>query len=141
MFSKYFFPFGNFILPLVLWMSNKNQYAFVDYNGKQALNFQISLLLYSILAGVISIPFIIGALPFQVDWDMGAFWDLDGFHLLDFHGEGGHFRFGQLFWPVGIFGLVQLGLALVNIVFSILATIRTNEGEHFQYPFTVKFIK
>lgn len=39
-FAKYLFPFGNFILPLVLWTSNKNDSAFVDHNGKQALNFQ-----------------------------------------------------------------------------------------------------
>ena len=60
MFSKFFIPFGNFILPLVLWTANKNEHKFVDYNGKQALNFQISLLLYSIVLGIISIPFFIG---------------------------------------------------------------------------------
>ncbi len=29
-FSKYFIPFGNFIMPLILWMSNKKQYDFVE---------------------------------------------------------------------------------------------------------------
>ena len=61
-FSKFFIPFGNFIIPLVLWTANKKKYTFVDYNGKQALNFQISLLLYSIILGIISIPFLIGFL-------------------------------------------------------------------------------
>ncbi|MGB5499707.1 MAG: DUF4870 domain-containing protein, partial [Maribacter sp.] len=54
-FSKFFIPFGNFIIPLVLWSANKKEYEFVDYNGKQALNFQISILLYSIILGIVSI--------------------------------------------------------------------------------------
>jgi len=46
-----------------------------------------------------------------------------------------------LFWPVGITGFLQVALGVVNIVFTVLATIRTNEGEYFKYPFTIKFIK
>ena len=61
--SKYFIPFGNFLLPLVLWIGNKKEHGFVDYNGKQALNFQISLLLYSIILGIITVPFVLGFLP------------------------------------------------------------------------------
>jgi uncharacterized Tic20 family protein len=30
---------------------------------------------------------------------------------------------------------------VVNIVYTILATIKTNEGETFEYPLTIKFIK
>ncbi len=62
-FSRFFIPFGNFILPLVLWLANRKENAFVDYNGKQALNFQISLLLYSVIIGMITVPFFIGFLP------------------------------------------------------------------------------
>ncbi|MGB5608763.1 DUF4870 domain-containing protein, partial [Eudoraea sp.] len=61
--SKFFIPFGNFLIPLVLWTANKNEQKFVDYNGKQALNFQISLLLYSVILGIISVPLVFGFLP------------------------------------------------------------------------------
>ena len=141
MFAKYFFPFGTFILPLILWMSNKKQYAFVDYNGKQALNFQISILLYSIVAGLISIPFFVGALPHMLDWDWGGFSNLEHLNWWGFKYRSDGFQLGHWIWPVGITGLVQLGLGLVNIVFSILATIRTSEGEYFKYPFSIAFIK
>jgi hypothetical protein len=43
--------------------------------------------------------------------------------------------------PVAILGLAQSALFIVNIVYTILATIKTNEGEHFEYPLTIKFIK
>lgn len=140
-FSKYFIPFGNFILPLILWTANKKEHAFVDYNGKQALNFQISMLLYSIITGLITIPFFIGFWPDLFDWDLFGFHRLSDINNLNIHIDSDDFRFGRLFWPVSISGVFQVGLAVVNIVFTILATIRTNEGEYFKYPFTIKFIK
>lgn len=141
MFSKYFIPFGNFILPLILWTANKKEHAFVDYNGKQALNFQISMLLYSIVAGLVTIPFFIGFWPDLFDWNFFGFHGLSDLNNLNIHIDSDDFRFGKLFWPVGISGFLQVALGIVNIVFTILATIRTNEGEYFKYPFTIKFIK
>ncbi len=36
-------PFGNVLGPLVCWLIKKDEYAFVDDQGKEALNFQITL--------------------------------------------------------------------------------------------------
>lgn len=140
-FSKFFIPFGNFILPLVLWTANKKEYAFVDYNGKQALNFQISLLLYSIIIGMVSIPFFIGFLPRLFDVGHFGFFDFERYNTLDFHFDSDDFAFGNWIFPLGIVGLLHGALFIVNIVYSILATIRTNEGAYFEYPITIKFIK
>ncbi|MCL6272906.1 DUF4870 domain-containing protein [Muricauda sp. 2012CJ35-5] len=140
-FSKYFIPFGNFILPLILWTANRKDYAFVDYNGKQALNFQISMLLYSILVGMISIPFFIGFLPDLFDWNWFGFHGLNDLNNLNIHINSDDFRFGRIFWPAGIAGLLQVALVVINVVYTILATIRTNEGQEFKYPITIKFIK
>ncbi|MEO2052673.1 DUF4870 domain-containing protein [Flagellimonas beolgyonensis] len=140
-FSKYFIPFGNFILPLILWTANKNQHDFVDYNGKQALNFQISMLLYAIIAGLLTIPFFIGVFPDLFDWHFFGFRKLSDLNTLNIHFDSDDFRFGRLFWPLGISGIFQVALTVLNIVFTILATIRTNEGQYFKYPFTIKFIK
>lgn len=140
-FSKYFIPFGNFIIPLVLWTANKKEYEFVDHNGKQALNFQISLLLYSILIGMVSIPFFIGGLlPNVFDFGFTGFPNIHDFNTIDFHFDRDHF-FGPWMIPFGMFGLAQLALFLINLVYTILATIRTNEGQVFQYPLTIKFIR
>ena len=140
-FSKYFVPFGNFIFPLILWTANKKEHQFVDYNGKQALNFQISMLLYSIIVGLISVPFFIGFLPDLFDGDFFGFHRLSDFNNLNIHISSDDFRFGRFFWPAGITGLLQAGLMVINVVYTILATIRTNEGQTFAYPFTIKFIK
>ncbi|WP_394750514.1 DUF4870 domain-containing protein [Spongiimicrobium salis] len=140
-FSKYFIPFGNFILPLILWTANKKNYEFVDYNGKQALNFQISLALYRIILGLISIPFFIGFLPDFFDGGILTFPNFHDFNGFSFNWDSDNFRFNNFFWPVGVSGLLHGALFIINIVYTILATIRTNEGETFKYPITIKFIK
>ncbi|MGI9546356.1 MAG: DUF4870 domain-containing protein [Flavobacteriaceae bacterium] len=139
--SKFFIPFGNFILPLVLWLANRNENAYIDHNGKQALNFQISLLLYSIVIGMISIPFFLGFLPNIFEGGVLNLRDFNEFNNINFHFNGDWLRFGRLLWPIGISGMLQLALFVINIVYTILATIRTNEGQVFRYPITIKFIK
>lgn len=49
-FAGYFFPFGGIIGPLICWLSKKDESAWVNQNGKASLNFQLSILLYMILA-------------------------------------------------------------------------------------------
>lgn len=57
--AGYIIPFGNIIGPLVIWLLKKDEYPFVDDQGKESLNFQISIMLY-IIIGVVSIILVIG---------------------------------------------------------------------------------
>lgn len=57
--SQYCIPFGNYIFPILIWSTNKDKSEFVDFNGKQVLNFQLSILLYSLILAVIAIPIFI----------------------------------------------------------------------------------
>lgn len=139
--SRFFIPFGQFLVPLVLWLSNRNQHEFVDYNGKQALNFQISMFLYSFLVGAISIPFFVASIPGLFEHGILSWDDHHNFESFHFDFGTGLFDFPFFWWPVGIGGLLAMGLFVVNIVYTILATIRTNEGQYFRYPLTIKFIR
>jgi uncharacterized protein len=60
-FAGFFFPFGGIIGPLICWLSKKDESQWVDQNGKASLNFQLSLLLYIVLA--IPLCFIIIGIP------------------------------------------------------------------------------
>ncbi len=140
-FSKFFIPFGNFILPLILWTANKKEYAFVDYNGKQALNFQISLLLYSMVIGIISIPFFIHTIPNLLDFNVFNFNRLNDLNSININFNLDSFRHNSWWLPIGITGLLQGSIAIINIVYTILATLRTNEGQEFKYPICINFIK
>jgi uncharacterized Tic20 family protein len=88
---------GNIIGPLILWQIKKDEYPFVDEQGKEAVNFQISMSLYAL----ISIPL--------------------------------------FFVCIGPFLLAAVGI--VDLVLLIIATIKANNGEHYRYPLTIRFIK
>jgi len=47
--------FGGFIVPLIIWATQKDRVAGIDEQGKQIINFQISIFIYAIL----SIPLLI----------------------------------------------------------------------------------
>jgi len=43
-------PFGNIIGPLVIWLLKKDSSPYIDYHGKESLNFQIAFTIYMIVA-------------------------------------------------------------------------------------------
>lgn len=95
--AGFIIPFGNVIGPLVVWSIYKDKSSYVDYHGKESINFQITIT----IAYVISIFLII---------------------LL-----------------IGIFMLAVLGIA--SLVLTIIAGIKANNGEMYQYPFSLKLVK
>lgn len=52
-------PFGNLIGPLIVYSMKKDEYAFVADQGKESLNFQISVLVYLVISGI-AVLFVIG---------------------------------------------------------------------------------
>lgn len=54
-FGGYILPFLGFILPIVMWMTNKEQSAAIDRTGKDIVNFMISWLLYAVVGGILVI--------------------------------------------------------------------------------------
>jgi uncharacterized Tic20 family protein len=87
--------FGSVIGPLVVWLIKKDQYPFVNEQGREAVNFQITMFIYGLVAGLLMIVCI-------------------GFALV-------------------------LAVAVVDIVFIIIAAIKANEGEHYRYPYPLIF--
>ncbi|CAM3377537.1 DUF4870 domain-containing protein [Aequorivita lipolytica] len=133
-FLKYFFPFANFIAPLLIWTFNREK-AFVDEHGKQAINFQLSVLIYTLLIGLICLPFfIIFATDFislleTIDHNAGAFsvnniQNLSGYILL-----------------FGLAILLFLGLFIFELYAVINASIHASRGLLYQYPLSIPFIK
>jgi uncharacterized protein len=52
-FAGHFFPFGNVIVPLVIWILKKDQYPLVNDQGKESINCQISYSIYIIVAALL----------------------------------------------------------------------------------------
>ena len=46
-------PFGNILGPLTIWLLKRNEDPFVDFCGKESLNFQISMTIYIMISAVL----------------------------------------------------------------------------------------
>ncbi|KOF01876.1 hypothetical protein EV198_3319 [Roseivirga ehrenbergii] len=60
----YAVAFGSFIVPLIIWLSKKEESEVIAMHAKASLNFQLSMLLYTFIAGI-GIFFLIG-IPFLI---------------------------------------------------------------------------
>ncbi|WP_341216635.1 DUF4870 domain-containing protein [uncultured Wocania sp.] len=58
--------FGSLILPLVLWLTQKEKVYQMDAHGKNIINFQLSLIVYAIICIPLILLFGLGLLGFIV---------------------------------------------------------------------------
>jgi uncharacterized Tic20 family protein len=57
-FAGFIVPFGNLIGPLLVWLLKRDQLPFVADQGREALNFNISVLIAAVVCGVLVYVFI-----------------------------------------------------------------------------------
>lgn len=60
--STFVIGFGSLLVPLILWISNKNDVYKMDEQGKQIINFQLSMIIYAIMSVPLMLAFGFGFL-------------------------------------------------------------------------------
>jgi hypothetical protein len=88
---------GNIVAPLIIWQIKKDDNPFIDEQGKEAVNFQISMSIYFI-ASVFLCIFCVGA-------------------------------------------FLVAATIIVFFVFLLIAAVKANNGYHYRYPLSIRFIK
>jgi len=131
-FASFLFPFGGIIGPLVMWSVNKDRSQFVDENGVEAVNFNISYVLYVFVLGALTFPFAFGSVLRRLK------------HVDDF--DNFHFDFDFSWGFDNLFGILSVGSIIAIIVFTrfiltIVAAVKASRGESYKYPLTIKFVK
>ena len=133
-FLKYFFPFANFFAPLLIWTFSKEK-PFVDANGKQAINFQLSILVYTITIGLLCLPFFIIFATDFITLIESIEHTVDNVSLQNIKNFSGY---------ILLFGMViilLLALFILELYAVINASIHASRGELYQYPLCIPFIK
>jgi len=126
-FAGFVFPFGQIITPLIAWQTLKDRSPFLDEQGKEAINFNLSYTLYAFILSIALIPLFFRSFftnfnsfnNFQLNLDLST---------------------NNLFSIMGL-GSISVILYLVGISLLIIAALKAKEGESYKYPFTIKFIK
>ncbi|MGO4293420.1 DUF4870 domain-containing protein [Chitinophaga sp. RAB17] len=109
---------GNIIGVLVLWLIKRSESAFVDDQGKEAINFQITLSIAAVAVNLIN----------NIS---NGFWSLTNFW---------HYTRGEAFFTWGWTELLGV-IWLINIIFSIIAAVKANKGESYKYPLSLRLVK
>lgn len=133
--SQYCIPFGNYIFPILIWSSNKNKSEFIDFNGRQVLNFQLSMFLYSLVLAMIAIPILLlsifSTIPANAIFNDEVF-------------TPNHFSTENIS-GIAIIAIIALllfvGLKVAEFFLIIYASTKASNGEKYEYPFTLPFIK
>lgn len=134
-FGQYLFPFGNFVIPIIVWSSKKNESEFIDNNGKQCINFQLSVFLYSLILGAIFVPAFFITFLSHVTFNELIHDRNFIVQDLNFSENIGLITTGA----IAIFFLVCLKIAEFFLI--IQAAVKTANGENYSYPLTIKFMK
>ena len=100
-FSYYVTGVGIILGPLIVWLAKRDGNPFVEEQAKEALNFQISIAIYYLLAFALCLTVILAVIGIPI----------------------------------------LLGLHLYQLVCMIIAAIKANDGIHFRYPATIRFIQ
>lgn len=131
--TQYFIPFGNFLFPIIIWSSSRDNSEYVDAQGKQTINFHLSLLVYSLIMIAIAVPLFFITFFSQAHYSVRY----DDFIINDFNITE---ISGYLVTAIVISLLFGL-LKVVEFFLIIYAAVKTSNGQNFKYPMTINFLK
>lgn len=95
--TGYITGIGFLLGPLIIWLIKKDEHPFIDYHGRESLNFQITMTIAWVVSAALIWVFCIGLIPMAV-------------------------------------------LAVVAVVLPIIAAVKANDGQHYRYPMTLRFL-
>lgn len=126
MFIGLTFPVLNIIGPLIVWLYKRKDHEFIDQQGKESLNFQLSFTLYNFIIFLILV--VIGVII-----GLSA---LTAVNQPDATATG-----GSALGLVGVSLLIAIILAVTNLIFVIKAALKAKEGDFYRYPLTIRFLR
>jgi len=135
-FSKYFIPFGNFLIPIIIWVIHKDK-PFVSAHAKRSLNFQITLFLYAAILVTLAVVFLV-IMGFQLG-GLGEFYYSNNHSWVI--SDPNPFLTSPYIFIAAILLILSLGLFCLEIICAISAAIKAGEGKMYKYPLSIGFIK
>lgn len=113
-------PFGNILGPLIVYLIKKDEDPFIAFAGREALNFQILISICWFVLMIAYIATFISAIALTV-----------------------HGSVAKPYPPIVL--LVVMLFFVILIIFDfvsvVIASVRTNKGELYRYPITVRFVR
>jgi uncharacterized protein len=113
----------NILAPLIIWRWKKAQDPWIDFQGKESLNFQLSLTIYALIVIVVSL--------FLMFTTFGM--------ALTANATGNQVK-TILDSLVMVFLSLSILILLLQLFIVGFASIKAYKGQHYRYPFTIKIL-
>ena len=104
-FASFIIPLGNILGPLVIWLLRKDALPQVDMHGRAALNFNISITIYTAIGIAISVALMLVLIGFLL-----------------------------------IFVVIAV-IFVWWLVATVVAAVKAGNGEFWEYPLTIRFLR
>lgn len=133
-FIGYFIPLGSVLFPLIVWNLKKEESEYVNHHGKEAVNFNLSFLLYYTVLFITLFPIV-----FKTIFNLVSHVDrLEHFNHFDQMQQ--LFSFGGWFTIFGVIVLIG-SLSIFKFIIITVAAVKAQQGVYFKYPLRINFIK
>jgi uncharacterized protein len=113
----------NIVAPLIIWRWKKAQDSWIDFQGKESLNFQLSLTIYALIVIIASLLLIF------TTFGMALTANATGKQVKTI-----------LDSLVMVFFTLSILILLLQLILVGFASIKAYKGEHYRYPFAIKFL-
>lgn len=115
-FAAFVVPMGHIIGPLVIWLVKRHEHPYIDEQGREAVNFQVTLTL--LLFGLMVCIFFLVLIMLPIADRQPSL--------------------ALLFIPIALLFPV---IALTDLLLVLIATIRASNGQPHRYPLTLRLIR
>lgn len=119
-----YLPFLSTLGPLIIWRWKKTLDPWIDFQGREALNFQLSLSIYALIVIVLSLVMVVMTFSIALTTNLTT-------------------RQINTIFNVLVTFLITL-ISVLMIAQSVLvgfAAVKAYKGQHYRYPFTIRFLR
>ncbi|MCU0547898.1 MAG: DUF4870 domain-containing protein [Leptolyngbya sp. Prado105] len=117
-------PFLGALPPYVVWRMGRDRHSFIDEQGREAINFQISMTIYLLVAVIL---WIFLAFTTCIAAISGVNAAQNALSAL----------FSWILWA-GLAIAVLFGLFMMAVIF--FGAVKASRGQSYRYPFTIRFL-
>ncbi|PAX60309.1 DUF4870 domain-containing protein [Brunnivagina elsteri] len=119
-----YIPFLNILAPFTIWSFKKKLNPWIDFQGRESLNFQLSLAVYNLIIILILV------LVFLITC------------VIAIAGFIRSYQIKNIFQTIILFFAIATYLMMMSqLIFVSVAAIKSYRGKYYRYPLTIRFLR
>jgi uncharacterized protein len=119
-----YIPFLNILAPLAVWYFKKKLNPWIDFQGRESLNFQLSVAVYNLIIILILVLVFLITCVIAIAGFIRSYQIKNIFQTIIF-----------------VFAIATYSTMMLELIFVSIATIKSYRGKYYRYPLTIRFLR